>query len=207
MGALLVILCICLMSALIFVFHKWRQKKRKYVYPKQKEIILELIKDLNSSKIDIILSKIGPDDSSVLLTLFEARKFLNNKRELSLEQYDDYKLFFSENNNQVVDFKKYSNKFLPDEILTELENFYNAHYTRVYPTGLYFIVVLESRQENWDTEDNSTGLFTGNGRAFETWLNFKESADNLSYVITQWIRENCELTDIELFERLEEIED
>jgi hypothetical protein len=206
MSIFFVVIIILLIAGLLFSYHYKREKQKKDFYPSQKLLLLELINDLKTSKVDVILSKEGPEDSSATLTLFEAKNFIDNGRELSHEKYDDYKLFFTDDSSQVIDFKKYIySRYLPDEVLDDLKRFYNSEFIKADPTGLYFIVITETGQET-TAKENNEGLLSGDGEAFESWLTFKESAYNLNFVIGQWIRDNCELNDTKLFEQLDYID-
>ncbi|MCK6649514.1 MAG: hypothetical protein L6Q66_07650 [Bacteroidia bacterium] len=187
-------------------YHKKAQQK-KSLYPLQKKLVLELIHDLKSSKIDVILSSKNREDSSVQLTLFEAKNFIDNRRELAREKYDDLPLLFTNNYSQILDFRKYmGNKYLPVDILDELRNFYNTKYSMIHPDEPYFIVLTDSSSENKSTANMQEGLHCGNGEAFDSWITFKESAANLNFVIAQWIRENADSTDGVLFEQLHYME-
>jgi hypothetical protein len=207
MPVFLVTLIILLISLAIFSYHSRREKNKKDLYPFRKELLMELIHDLKTRKIDIILSKEGPADSSLSLTLFEAKNFFDNKRELAREEYDDFKLFFTDNYSNILDFRKYvGNKFLPAEVLEDLKSFYNTSYTKADPEGLYFIVITENSVDNNFTEEISYELLSGDAPAFKSWLSFKQNAHNLNFVICQWIRENGDANDTVLFEELEYIE-
>lgn len=207
MSLLLITIAIILAGAAIYNYlHKKAQQKRS-LYPLQKELVLELIQDLKSSAIDIILSSKDREDSSVQLTLFEAKNFIDNRRELAREKYDDLRLLFTNNYSQILDFSKYmDNKCLPEDIRDELRNFYNTKYSVVHPDEPYFIVLADSGSETDYSANLQEGLHIGNGEAFDSWLTFKESAGNLNFVIAQWIRENADSTDQVLFEQLHYIE-
>ena len=184
-----------------------KERLHKESLPFQKSLVLELIHEIKTTELDIILSKKGPPDSSVVLTLFTAKNYIENKRELSLETYQDYKLYFTDNYNQVIDFKKYlNNPFIPEEIQLELKKFYNTGYTDVNPMQTYFILITGNDHEIENSESKSDGLYAGNGEAFKSWALFKESAHNLSYAIGQWIRDNCEPIDGTIYLELVEID-
>lgn len=207
MPLLLFSIPIILIAVSIYVYYYKKAKQKKELLPLQKELVLELIRDLNSSVIDVILSSKDREDSSVQLTLFAAKNFIDNRRELAREKYDDLPLLFTNNYNQILDFRKYiGNKILPEEVLDELQNFYNSTYTSILPTDPYFIILSDSTSESETPENREEGLHRGNGEAFDSWIAFKEGATNLNFVIAQWIRENAESTDTFLVEQLRHIE-
>lgn len=157
--------------------------------------------------IDVILSSNDREDSSVQLTLFEAKNFIDNRRELAREKYDDLPMLFTNNYTQILDFRKYiGNDFLPEEIQDELLNFHNTKYSSIHPTGPYFIVLSDVTSQSDTSGNREEGLHRGNGEAFDSWINFKEGATNLNFVIAQWIRENAESADTVLVDQLQHIE-
>lgn len=207
MSLLFIIIAIILASIAIYSYYQKKSQQKKSLYPLQKKLVTELIQDLKSSAIDIILSSKDREDSSVQLTLFEAKNFIDNRRELAREKYNDLPLYFTNNYTQILDFRKYmDNKFLPEEIVDELRNFYNTKYSSVHPDEAYFIVLADSSSETDSSLNLQEGLHSGNGEAFDSWITFKESATNLNFVIAQWIRENADSTDKVLFEQLHYME-
>ena len=199
----LTILFIC--SIVFFYFYK-KEKRNKNLFPQQLELVVELITDLRKSKIDIILSRKGVDDSALILNLLEVKDFIENRRELSHEKYEDYKLFFTDESYQILDFRKYiHNRFLPKDIHEELKHFYNTHFVKTEPEGPYFIIITEPGQENQVSEGSNSGPLSGNGDAVESWLVFREHAANLHFEIDQWIRENANLRDEKILEFLDEL--
>src|ERR1700740_2313728 len=116
MPAVLLIVIIFLLAALLFFFHNKRKQKKKAIHPLQKKLVLELIDDLRKNKIDILLPNTEPKDSFITLTLFELKDFIDSKRELAKEKYDEFNLLFTNNFNQVIDFQKYfKDAILPKE--------------------------------------------------------------------------------------------
>ena len=207
MSILVAFLVISIIFISAFVFHARKKKLNRALYPLRKDFLLELIEDLKSISFGVALSHNGPEDSSIHLSLFEAKKFLDNKRELAREKYDDYIVCFSEKTKTLFDFKKYlDNEFLPDEVSEELKHFQNTEYTIIDSKNPYLIILTENNSEKLHGRESKEILFQGNGEAFDSWLTFKESAHNLNYVIGQWIRENGELNDTILFDQLSYIE-
>lgn len=207
MSILVAFLIISTIFTLAFLFYSRKKRLDRALYPIRKDLLLELIVDLKQMSFGVTLSKIGPEDCSIQLSLFEAKNFLDNKRELAREKYDDYVVCFSDTGKALFNFREYiENKFLPKEVAEELKHFQNTEYALVDPKNPYLIILTENDPDTIYTEENGEILFQGNGEAFDSWLTFKESSHNLNYVIGQWIRENGELNDTILFDQLDFIE-
>lgn len=196
-----IILLILLMAMAGLFFFKYRQVKLKELeLPAQKKIILDLIRELKTSRIDIIFADKSGEKHSATLNLFEARFYLESSKELANERYDHIPLFFSDDPSQVLSFKKFmDNPVFPKEIMDELIDFYNVDFEVVKPDHPYFIIITDVQPDAADWESPPNGLFKGSGEAFRSWLSFKECADNLNYVISQWIKENEKFSDSELY--------
>ncbi|MBA2611206.1 MAG: hypothetical protein H0U95_04490 [Bacteroidetes bacterium] len=208
MFAPLLIFIVCLVPVLLLLIHNKLKQHKKSLYPIQKKLIQELINDLKNNKIDVILSEEGPKDSSVTLTLLEAKDLMDTKKELAKEKYDDLSLYFTNNINQIIDLDKYfKDPILPKEIISELQHFHNTYYTKADPTDLYFVIITNFNAKKKKLENVGDILYTGNAEAFESWLSFKESADNLNYVINQWLKENSTKNEKEMFWEFERTEE
>jgi hypothetical protein len=162
-------------------------------------MVLDLIRELKTSRIDIIFADKSGEKHSATLNLFEARFYLESSKELANDRYNELPLFFSDDPGQVLNFKKFIKRpDFPQEIMDELMDFYNSAYEIVSPEYPYFIIMTDIPSDTEQTESTQDGLFKGNGEAFQSWLSFKECADNLNYVIGQWIKENEKISDSEL---------
>ena len=200
MQIILIILILVLILSGLMVFRISRKRKKQEIFPAQKKLVLELIRELKTSRIDIILSDRSGEKHSATLNLFEARFFLESKKELALEKYDELPLFFSDEVSQVINLKKFiNNPVFPNEILEELKDFHNESFKPVRPDIPYFIIITDITTPDQNGEYPLEGLFKGSGEAFSSWLNFKEGADNLNFVIEQWIKENERHVDSELY--------
>lgn len=187
-----------LLIVVVLVIYKLvNNGKTPPMLPGQKEIVLELIRELKTCRIDVVLADLGGEKHSASLNLFEARFYLDGKKELAHERFDHLPVFFDSPSSQVIHFKKFfSQPVFPVEIREELLHFQNTVCEPVKADYPYFIMLTDIQEH--DDSDSDAGLFRGNGRAFASWLAFKECADNLNYVIGQWIREHEKIADSEL---------
>lgn len=193
----LFILSALLVVAAVLIYKLSHSGKTRSMLPGQKEIVLELIRELKTCRIDVVLADLGGEKQSASLNLFEARFYLDSKKELAHERFDHLPVFFDSPTSQVLHFKKFlSQSVFPAEIRDELIHFHNTSCEPVKADYPYFIMLTDIQElDDWDSD---AGLFKGNGRAFASWLAFKECADNLNYVIGQWIREHEKIADSEL---------
>lgn len=201
MPGLLISLLLLLVTVIIFSYKSRQAKSQQLILPNQKRMVLDLIRELKTSRIDIIFADKSGEKHSVTLNLFEARFFLESSKELANERYDNLPLFFSDHSSQVLNLKKFiGDSTFPPEIMEELNGFFNTSFECVKPDHPYFIVITDIETDNSDWEESPReGLFKGNAEAFGSWLAFKECADNLNYVIGQWIKEHEKITDSELY--------
>jgi hypothetical protein len=196
-NVLLLFIILSIASGLLFFFIK--HSKNADLLPGQKKMVLDLIRELKTSRIDIIFADKSGEKHSATLNLFEARFYLESSKELANDRYNELPLFFSDDPGQVLNFKKFIKRpDFPQEIMDELMDFYNSAYEIVSPEYPYFIIMTDIPSDTEQTESTQDGLFKGNGEAFQSWLSFKECADNLNYVIGQWIKENEKISDSEL---------
>jgi len=200
MSGVFIILSFILIATTTLVYKIKLNRVKAGVLPEQKRIVLDLIRELKKSRIDIILADQSGEKHSATLNLFEARFYLDSTKELSNERYDELPLFFSDDPSQVLNFKKFmETPDFPKEIMDELKDFYNVAYESVRPSHPYFIIITDIQSDLNDWEKPQGALFKGNGEAFQSWLAFKECADNLNYVIGQWIKEHEKFSDSELY--------
>lgn len=195
-----IISVLLLVSVLVILLFATRQHHTiSPMQPGQKQLVLELIKELKKNRIDVILADTGGERHSASLNLFEARFYLDGTKELSQRRFDPLPVFFSEASSQVIDLKRFiQHPDCPEEIRGELQNFFNSNFSPLRPDYPYFIMITEVQDSGVD-EASDNGLFKGDAMAFSTWLSFRECADSLNYVIGQWIREHEKVADSELY--------
>lgn len=196
MIAVVTLLTIVLALAGLFLYYanKNKQKKRD-LYPKQAKVISELLDKLKTYRIELLMSLKGTGKTVRSLTLLEVGQHLDNEGELSKEEYDDHKIFFTDTANALSEFTEYIHSdLLPKDILNELKDFHNTKYTEASPTnGAYFVI---GKNQHLIPDEK---LVEGNGEAFESWLTFKERASNLEYIINQWLKENEKTGDARIY--------
>lgn len=163
---------------------------KKHILPLQVIVVNALVEDLDTSKIKLSVCAGSDVESPQSFNLFEIARFVDENYRFSNEIYDDYGLLFTKDNTQILNFDKYiSNPVLPKDIKDELKLFYNKEFrSSVKPSKPFFKIDL-SHEAPVNTE-NTKEFCEGTGEAFENWATFKESADNLEFVIDQWIKEN-----------------
>ncbi len=183
------ILLFIVIAWLSFLYVKKINYFRKHIVPQQLKLVDALHEELESSKIKLSVC-VGSDiENPQKFTLFEIAKFVEDNYRLSSEMYDNYDILFTTDNSQLLNFDTYiTNPLLPKDIKEELKLFHNGAFKSHEKSSKPFFKI-ELPEESISAE-NTGNLYHGTGEAFENWATFKESADNLSFLIDQWIREN-----------------
>jgi hypothetical protein len=180
-------------TVVMILYRKHSDRYKKTVLPQQKESIKSLVKDLQSTTIEIVpclTSNLSPET----ITILNAGEYIDNGELLSRERYDDYNILINGQLRPTFNFDRYLNtKSLPKDVRNELRSFHCTAFRAVDRTeNDYFALFSEDNE----VEKINTELFAGDGEAFECWLSLKECSHNLNFVIQQWVQENCESKEI-----------
>src|SRR5690606_21631277 len=117
----------------------------------------------------------------------EIAKSLDASGEFAKEEYDDHKLLVARDTELLPGLNKYiGNGILPKDIRSELKDFQSTKFEKV-SIGSSHCFVLAPNGRQLLSEDL---LLQGNAEAFESWLAFRERANNIEYMVQQWVSEN-----------------
>ena len=185
-----VLLLLSLLTWLVIIYIRKTNHFKKYILPEQISLVNDLIKEIDEAKLQLSVCAGSDAERPQSFTLFEIARFIDDDYRFSNELYDEYGIFFADNKNQLIDFNKYiTNPLFPKDIREELKIFYNPEFkVQIRPFAPFFKVDIA--QEIADVKDSMREFFKGTGEAFENWVTFKESADNLKFMINQWINKS-----------------
>lgn len=173
--------------ALLYVRHLNHFKKE--ILPKQTLVVRALLETLSSLQIKLTANTALDSESPQVLSLIDIANFIEGRYRYASEYYDQYKVVFKENKNNLIETDMYlSNPDLPPIIKEELQHFKNSSCKSLVPPGSYFIVEALTLYE---PAIHQNGLCCGDGEAFQNWLTFKESIDNLQFIVYQWLEEKA----------------
>ncbi|MEO6303681.1 MAG: hypothetical protein ABIP51_10985 [Bacteroidia bacterium] len=183
-----------LVSLIALFYHRKQKREKKEILPEQIKSVHELIDDINSFKIEVLI--IGEEDDLLEngnrfkgLTLFEIGNCLDNKNDLSYEEYDEYDVYIEESVllNNITKYLGYTS--LPSEIKTEISSFMPGKQgERKQPIPRSVILLPVNKIKSNDVK--SQKYIKQDAEAFDSWLTFKESSHSLHFVIYQWLKEN-----------------
>lgn len=194
---LIFIFVLIAVSSCLYIYKKIKHKQK--ILPQQRNLLFHLILDLQKKRHDVLFFNNGSATKPITFSLLDKHIFLNRKHEPLKAKHDDHRILFTNATEQVIDFDKYiKSDFFPKEISDELKLFHNTSYEVIKPPHEYFIIITDVKDETENYKINYDKLYEGNAEAFDSWLTFKESAQNLQYVILQWIRDNGGLKDHQL---------
>jgi hypothetical protein len=168
---------------------------------KQLEAVQSLISLLNESKVEIwFFQGASGSANAVKYNVFEIAALLNNKAKninvtVDYCHYDDAKVLFSPNSEQIFDIIKFiDNPFIPKKIADELINFHNSGYELIDAIELMEsdkkYVKINSRISFSDATQRSGKLIEGDMTSSMTWLNLKEHSNKLLQLLRAWFSEN-----------------
>lgn len=174
-------------AGLIVYFQNKRKQRRKDLYPLQVKVLSELLREMRTNKLALHIMHGKEQKEVALITVSEVARSLDTPGEFSKEEYDDHKLLIKKGTEPLPGLSKYiGNGILPKDIRSELKDFQNTKFEKV-SIGSTACFVLAPIGEPLLSEDV---LLQGNADAFESWLSFRERANNIEFMVQQWVSEN-----------------
>ncbi|MBL7933097.1 MAG: hypothetical protein JNL60_14420 [Bacteroidia bacterium] len=175
------------LAGLIVYFQNKRKQRRKDLYPLQVKVLSELLREMRTNKLSLHVVQNAEPKEVGSITVSEVAQSLDASGEFSKEKYDDHKLFIAKGAEPLPGLSKYiGNGILPKDIRSELKDFQSTKFEKVSIGNTPCFVLAPNGQRLMSNEV----LLQGNADAFESWLTFRERANNIEYMVQQWVAEN-----------------
>ncbi len=156
---------------------------------KQVETMCELVAFLNDARIRVVF-RINTDGSNmrgedgVSYNLFEIGYL--NENDMNWSDFDDCKVFFSQNTNKIVDVVDYiNNPFIPKKIADELKKFVVFELGDSSTQRGEVVFICSDEKESFDYKTGKEIV-----RPSFTWATLKQQSQKLTKVVSDWFKEN-----------------
>lgn len=174
-------------AGLIVYFQNKRKQRRKDLYPLQVKVLSELLREMRTNKLSLYMMQGAKHTEVGLITVSDVARSLDASGEFSKEEYDDHKLLITKGTEPLPGLNKYiGNGILPKDIRSELKDFQSTKFEKVSIGSSPCFVLAPSGEPLL----SGHVLLQGNADAFESWLTFRERANNIEYLVQQWVSEN-----------------
>jgi hypothetical protein len=177
--------------ALFLLVKKIREKALEHL-PLKFEAVRSLQLDLEQQHFLVLPSASSQQLSPISMSMSDIAKLIEEKNELSRSRYDDDPVFFS-SPEPIINYQRFLGAaYLPKPILEEIKNFCGEHNPVKEQSHSNYFLIFEGIQKFDRHKTEHIELYSSKAEAFDTWLELKESANNLCFIVQQWLEEHRE---------------